>query len=171
MVDSDSPDVGDGEGIVVGEPIELDGARGRAELSGTAMTELLAIVELAATLVACTLCDADPGWLNPGRPPELSVDFSLVVDAEGDANVEDASGAPVVSSSGEYVNIGARWLVSLAVPFSTAATELDTVDGMLSLESGTVLLSVGVAFGLGVNAGVRVDWELSSVAGAGVGVM
>lgn len=109
--------------------------------------------------------------MNPGRPPELGVVCSLVVDAEGDTTVDEAGGAPVVSSSGEYVNIGARWLVSLAVPFSITATELDTAAGILSLECGIVLLSVGVAFGLGVMEGVGVAVELSSVVGAGVGVM
>lgn len=61
VVESAESDVGDGEGFAVGEPIELDGESGNAELTGTAVAELLAIVELAATLVACTLCDAEPG--------------------------------------------------------------------------------------------------------------
>lgn len=83
----------------------------------------------------------------------------------------EANDAPVSSSLGEYVNIGACWLVSLAVPSSTAPFELDDVIESLLLEATIVLLSTGVAFGLAVIEAVSAVLELSSVVGAGVGVM
>ena len=64
------------------------------------------------------------------------------------------------------MNIGAFRLVSLAVLFSTAATELDNTD-----DTGTSLLSVGVGFGLGVTEDVAAALEVSSVVGRGDGVM
>ena len=64
------------------------------------------------------------------------------------------------------MNIGAFRLVSLAVLFSTAATELDNAD-----DTGTSLLSVGVGFGLGVTEDVATALEVSSGVGRGDGVI
>lgn len=167
VVESASYDVGTEAGFSVGELSDSDGESGCAELLVMVIEELVAIVELAATLVACTLRVVDPGWLKPGRPPELEFAIPRVVEAGEDTSVGDASGVPVSSPSGEYVNIGTSRLVALAVAFSTAAIELDKASELILL----VLLLAGVGAWLGVIEVVGVVLELSSVVGAGLGVM
>lgn len=108
---------------------------------------------------------AEPGWLNPGKPPELGFKVPLVGFAVGEA------GSVELSSSGEYVNCGICRLVSLAVVFSTAATELLRTAEKPLLEAINVLLSAGFASGLEVGVGEGIALELCCGAGVGVGVM
>jgi hypothetical protein len=84
---------------------------------------------------------------------------------------EDISVAEVSSSMGEYVNIGTRWLVSLAVSLTTVATVLDNASEAAALDNGVGLLSIGFGSGLGVAEGVCITLELSFVVGAGGGIM
>jgi hypothetical protein len=84
---------------------------------------------------------------------------------------EDASVADVSSSMGEYVNIGALWLVWEVVSFSTVPAVLEYTAETTALDMGVELLSMGVGSGLDVTEGVWIALELSSVVGAGGGIM
>lgn len=64
-----------------------------------------------------------------------------------------------------------RRLVSVAVPFSTAATELFNATESLLLSGRVMLLSAGLGSWLGSSEGVGVTLELVSVVDAGDGVM
>lgn len=127
---------------------------------------------LVVLLIGVAPRDAEPGWLNPGKPPELAACFVLIADcvAEGVADAV-AEARDVLPSSGEYVNMGACRLVSLVVPFLTTAIELVAATAGALLEGNTVLLSAGLASGLGVADGVGDALELSCRSGLGVGVM
>ena len=105
--------------------------------------------------------------MKPGSPPDVEAGNALVADAEADSRV-----VVVCDSLGEYVNIGTSWLVSLAVLFSTAATVLDKTAETTSFVESVALLSTVDVSGVGVTSGFLGNaLELSSVVGAGVGVM
>jgi hypothetical protein len=57
------------------------------------------------------------------------------------------------------------------VTFSTTPTEVDNAADSDADEIGTLMLSVGVGFGLGVTEDVATALETSSVVGKGDGVM
>jgi hypothetical protein len=57
------------------------------------------------------------------------------------------------------------------VTFSTTPTEVDNAADSDADEIGTLMLSVGVGFGLGVTEDVATALEISSVVGKGDGVM
>ena len=114
----------------------------------------------------CRLGDADPGCWKPGIPPEVGAGTTLVA-----GEVGEARGGEVSSSMGEYVNMGTCWLVSLAVPFSTTPTVLETADEATAEEVGIGLLSARVCSGFDEVGDVGSALEASSVMGFGEGVM
>ena len=77
----------------------------------------------------------------------------------------------LVSSAGEYVNIGTLRLVSLAVPFSTAAIELVVVAEALSLKATGALLRTGVGVGTDTSEDSGAILETFDGVGATVGVI
>lgn len=91
--------------------------------------------------------------------------MSLVVVSVGEAI------ATPLPASGEYVNIGACMLVSLAVTFSIAAIELVNTAESLVLEGTNTLLIPGWASELGAIEERIGKLELSLVVGPGVGVI
>jgi hypothetical protein len=161
----------------VGEPLVVEAeATEVPEFSSTAevdvwvadssMEETLRRVELVVLLAVCGPWDAEPGWLKPGKPPEVEAGTALVADAGAGSVVTDAS-----DSMGEYVNVGSRWLVSLAVLFSTAATVLDKTAETISVTEGVALLSTVGFSGAGVAEDSGNTLELPTVVGAGVGMI
>jgi hypothetical protein len=85
--------------------------------------------------------------------------------------VAETKEAEVSCSMGEYVNLGYCRLVSLAVLFSTAFTELDSAEEATEEGVGIGLLSAVFCLGSNVLADVGTALEASSVVGFGEGVM
>lgn len=139
------------------EPLEIG-----TSLGSCVCVLLLVGVALTRLAVFETPRDAEPGWLKPGNPPVAEARAWLVIDASEDVPL---------SASGEYVNIGLCELVSLAVPFSTAAMELVGAGSSPALEEEITLLAAGVILEIGATDEGRGVLEASLVVGAGVGVM
>jgi hypothetical protein len=60
-------------------------------MADSSIGEGLRTIELAVLLTVCRPCDAEPGWLKPGNPPEVKAGTALVADAEADSAVVDAA--------------------------------------------------------------------------------
>lgn len=143
---------GEAEGDTAGEPAKEE-AGDIEELSRIA-EEDVTMTDVAAEgatdvgpeplFDGCRLGYAEPGCWKPGIPPEVGAGTSPAAGEVGEARGEEVS-----SSMGEYVNMGTCWLVSLAVPFSTILTVLETIDAAGDVGSALEVSSV-VGFGEGV---------------------